>query len=142
MSFNRARWLTPAVTGESTRAEIVAVCDCFLPQVYKLAAEYRASAKQEPEWTAYRNYEEMYDKEDLDAVMIATSDHARVWSKYSAEHFVPQKASQRVCQVAYFGRWDGHLNTRTFLTIDVTRATARTVLEGFSDHAFQVATHQ
>jgi len=75
---NRAKWLTRAVIRESKRAEIVAVCDCFLPQVDKLAAEYRASAKKEPEWTAYQNYEEMYDKEDLDAVMIATPDHARV----------------------------------------------------------------
>ena len=75
---NRAKWLTRAVTRESTRAEIVAVCDCFLPQIDKLAAEYRSSTKKEPEWTAYQDYGEMYDKEDLDAVMIATPDHARV----------------------------------------------------------------
>jgi len=75
---NRAKWLTRAVSREGSRAEIVAVCDCFLPQVDKLADEYRASAKAEPQWTRYQNYEEMYDKEDIDAVIIATPDHARV----------------------------------------------------------------
>lgn len=75
---NRAKWLSRAVARESNRAEIVAACDCFLPQVDKLAAEYRASVKKEPRWTAYQNYKEMYDKKDLDAVMIATPDHARV----------------------------------------------------------------
>ena len=75
---NRAKWLTRALSRDADRAEMVAVCDCHLPQVEILADEYRKSAKGEPHWTAYQNYEEMIDKEDLDAVMIATPDHVRV----------------------------------------------------------------
>lgn len=75
---NRAKWLTRALSRDADRAELVSVCDCHLPQVEVLADEYRNSAKGEPHWTAYQNYEEMFDKEDLDAVMIATPDHVRV----------------------------------------------------------------
>ncbi len=75
---NRAKWLTRALSREADRAEMVAVCDCHLPQVESLAAEYRESTKGEPRWAVYQNYEEMFDKEDLDAVMIATPDHVRV----------------------------------------------------------------
>jgi hypothetical protein len=74
----RARWLSRSISRESDRAELVAVCDCYLPQVDKLAADYRESVQAKPRWTAYQNYEEMYDREDLDAVMIATPDHVRV----------------------------------------------------------------
>lgn len=74
----RARWLTRAMSRETDRAEVVAVCDCFLPQVDKLAAEYEGTVQAKPRWTAYQDYEEMYDKEDLDAVIIATPDHVRV----------------------------------------------------------------
>ena len=79
-----------------------------------------------------------------------------MWSKYSAEHFVRQKASQRVCQLGYFGRCDGHLNTRSILIIDFTganananananakaNAKAKAGLGGFSDQAFQAAMHR
>lgn len=75
---NRAKWLTRALSREAVRAELVAVCDCHLPQVQALSAEYRKSNKVEPHWSIYQNYEEMFDKEDLDAVMIATPDHVRV----------------------------------------------------------------
>ena len=74
----RARWLSRAIAREEDRAELVAVCDCYLPQVDNLAAEYRKSLQVTPRWTTYQNYEEMYDREDLDAVMIATPDHVRV----------------------------------------------------------------
>ena len=74
----RARWLSRCMARERARAELVAVCDCYLPQVAALAADYEQSARVKPQWTAYQNYEEMYDKEDLDAVIIATPDHARV----------------------------------------------------------------
>ena len=30
---NRAKWLTRALSRESHRAELVAVCDCYLPQI-------------------------------------------------------------------------------------------------------------
>ena len=75
---NRAKWLSRCMAREGARAELVAVCDCYLPQVDTLAADYEQSAKAKPQWTAYQNYEEMYDTEDLDAVIIATPDHARV----------------------------------------------------------------
>lgn len=75
---NRAKWLTRALSREGDRAEMIAVCDCHLPQVETLADEYRKSTKSDPRWTAYQNYEEMFEKEDLDAVMIATPDHIRV----------------------------------------------------------------
>ena len=75
---NRAKWLSRCMARESARTELVAVCDCYLPQVDALAADYEQSARAKPQWTAYQNYEEMYDKEDLDAVIIATPDHARV----------------------------------------------------------------
>ena len=75
---NRAKWLSRCMAQETDRAELVAVCDCYLPQVDALAADYEQSAQVKPQWAAYQNYEEMYDKEDLDAVIIATPDHARV----------------------------------------------------------------
>ena len=74
----RARWLSRAISRESARAELVAVCDCYLPQIDKLADEFRATVKQEPQWSKWQNYEEMFESEDLDAVMIATPDHVRV----------------------------------------------------------------
>jgi predicted dehydrogenase len=75
---NRAKWLSRCMAREGARAELVAVCDCYLPQVDTLAADYEQTTKVKPQWAAYQNYEEMYDSEDLDAVIIATPDHARV----------------------------------------------------------------
>ena len=74
---NRAKWLSRCMARESARAELVAVCDCYLPQVDTLAADYEQSTHAKPRWAAYQNYEEMYDTEDLDGVMIATPDHAQ-----------------------------------------------------------------
>ena len=74
----RAKWLSRALSRESDRAELVAVCDCFLPQVDLLAAEYRKGSQTDPQWNVYQNYEDMYDTADLDGVVIATPDHARV----------------------------------------------------------------
>ena len=74
----RAKWLSRAISRESDRADLVAVCDCFLPQIDKLADDYRSIVKQEPRWSKWQNYEEMFESEDLDAVMIATPDHVRV----------------------------------------------------------------
>jgi len=75
---NRAKWLTRALYRDNDRAELVAVSDCYLPQIDKLADEYQKATNAEPIWTAYQNYEEMYETEDLDAVMIATPDHVRI----------------------------------------------------------------
>ncbi|MEO1527644.1 MAG: Gfo/Idh/MocA family oxidoreductase [Planctomycetota bacterium] len=75
---NRAKWLTRALSRESHRAELVAVCDCYLPQIDVLAADNKKDPKAGESWQRYQNYEQMFDREDLDAVMIATPDHVRV----------------------------------------------------------------
>lgn len=75
---NRAKWLTRALSRESQRAELVAVCDCYLPQIDALAADDKKNPKTGDSWKRYQNYEQMFDSEDLDAVIIATPDHVRV----------------------------------------------------------------
>ncbi|NNJ24725.1 Gfo/Idh/MocA family protein [Alienimonas chondri] len=74
----RARWLLRALLRDGDRSRLVAVCDCHLPQVAALAEEYQKQIGQEPKWAVYQNYEEFYDREELDAVVIATPDHVRV----------------------------------------------------------------
>jgi len=75
---NRAKWLTRALARESHRAELVAVCDCFLPQIDVLAADNKDNPNAGDSWKRYQNYEQMFEQEELDAVMIATPDHVRV----------------------------------------------------------------
>ncbi len=74
----RARWLTRALSRESHRAKLVAVCDCYLPQIDVLAADNKKDPQAGDAWKRYQNYEQMLEQEDLDAVMIATPDHVRV----------------------------------------------------------------
>ena len=74
----RAKWLTRTLSRESDRAELVAVCDCYLPQIDVLAADNKNDPKAGDSWKRYQNYEQMFEQEDLDAVMIATPDHVRV----------------------------------------------------------------
>lgn len=75
---NRAKWLTRALSRESDRAELVAVCDCYLPQIDVLAADNKNDPKAGAAWARYQDYEQMFEQEELDAVMIATPDHVRV----------------------------------------------------------------
>lgn len=75
---NRAKWLTRALSRESHRAELVAVCDCYLPQIDLLAADNKTDSKAGNSWKRYQNYEQMFDQEELNAVIIATPDHVRV----------------------------------------------------------------
>ncbi|MFN3153228.1 Gfo/Idh/MocA family protein [Bremerella sp.] len=75
---NRAKWLTRALSREASRSELVSVCDCYLPQVDGLASEHRKNLNADPKWNVYQNYEELLASDDLDAVIIATPDHARV----------------------------------------------------------------
>ncbi len=75
---NRAKWLTRALSRESHRAELVAVCDCYLPQIDALAADNKSNPKAGAAWKRYQNYEQMFDQEEFDAVIIATPDHVRV----------------------------------------------------------------
>ncbi len=74
----RAKWLTRALSRESHRAELVAVCDCYLPQIDALAADNKNDPKAGDSWKRYQNYELMFEQEELDAVIIATPDHVRV----------------------------------------------------------------
>ena len=75
---NRAKWLTRALSRESHRAELVAVCDCYLPQIDALAADNKNDPKAGISWKRYQKYEQMFEQEELDAVIIATPDHVRV----------------------------------------------------------------
>jgi predicted dehydrogenase len=75
---NRAKWLTRALSRESHRAELVAVCDCYLPQIDVLAADNKNDPRAGDSWKRYQDYEQMFEQEELDAVIIATPDHVRV----------------------------------------------------------------
>lgn len=74
----RAKWLTRALSRESHRAELIAVCDCYLPQIDLLAADNKNDPQAGDSWRRFQNYEQMFEQEDLDAVVIATPDHVRV----------------------------------------------------------------
>jgi hypothetical protein len=51
---------------------IVAICDCFR-QRYEEALKVKGK-----NWNTYQYYQKMFEKEKLDAVVVATTDHARV----------------------------------------------------------------
>jgi hypothetical protein len=74
----RAKWLTRALSRESHRAELVAVCDCHLPQIDLLASDNKDIPGAGDSWKRYQNYEQMFEQEEVHAVMIATPDHVRV----------------------------------------------------------------
>jgi predicted dehydrogenase len=56
-----------------THADIVAVADCFLPRIDEAAKITPGSEK----WKRYQNYQDMLEKEKLDAVFVPTPTHAR-----------------------------------------------------------------
>ncbi len=53
-------------------AQIASVCDCFLKR-----AEEHAKTKK-ARWRIHQDYRKLLDEKDLDAVVIATTDHGRV----------------------------------------------------------------
>jgi predicted dehydrogenase len=52
-------------------AKIVAAADCFLQRANE------AAKRRNADWKIYQDYRKMFDAEKLDAVIIATPDHAR-----------------------------------------------------------------
>ncbi len=51
---------------------IVAISDVYVQRMNE------AKAGRNPDWRMYQDYREMLDKEKLDAVVVATPDHARL----------------------------------------------------------------
>jgi len=65
----RARQLMDHVPKDG---RIVAICDCYRQRYVETLAQKGTN------WKTYQYYPEMFDKENLDAVVVATPDHARV----------------------------------------------------------------
>jgi predicted dehydrogenase len=66
---NRARQLMDQVPAPG---RIISLADC-----YTLRAEEAAKQKSRADWKLYQDYREMFDAEQLDAVIVGTPDHAR-----------------------------------------------------------------
>lgn len=54
---------------------VVAVCDCFQPRIDAM----RNSVGKDQNWKGYTDFRQMIEKENLDAVMVETTTHARAW---------------------------------------------------------------
>jgi len=55
---------------------IAAVCDCFRPRVDSFL---KNGADKGQQWNGYLDFREMFEKENLDGVMVETTTHARAW---------------------------------------------------------------
>jgi predicted dehydrogenase len=71
----RGRYLSSVI---SEQANLVAVCDCYSLRFDELAARHQKQDGATVKWNTYQNYDRMFDREKLDAVVIATPDHGRV----------------------------------------------------------------
>lgn len=56
------------------QGQILAVCDCFLARAHDTNAK-----KGEGKWAVYQDHRELLDRKDIDAVIVGTPDHARVY---------------------------------------------------------------
>ncbi len=65
---NRARQLIDQIPASG---RVVAAADCFINRAADAAKERKA------DWKIYQDYRQMLDREKLDAVIVATPDHAR-----------------------------------------------------------------
>ena len=65
----RARQLMDHVPADG---RIVAICDCYRQRCIETLQQKGTS------WKTYQDYRRMFDEENLDAVVVATPDHARV----------------------------------------------------------------
>ncbi len=54
---------------------IAAVCDCFKPRV----DGFVGNVGKRQDWKGYTDFRQMIEKENLDAVMVETTTHARAW---------------------------------------------------------------
>ncbi len=67
-----------SIVGESRGIpdlRIVAICDCFKP----LCDAFVRAVGKDQNWATYEDFRQMYDKENLDGVMVETTTHARAW---------------------------------------------------------------
>lgn len=70
---NRARMIGEAADVKGFK--VVAVCDCLK----KRAVDYAREMSKGEKWGVYEDFREMIEKEQLDAVMVETTTHARAW---------------------------------------------------------------
>jgi predicted dehydrogenase len=57
--------------------QMVALCDCFEPQIDRIRGTYDAQGSAD--WNAYTDFRKMIETENLDGVLIETTTHARAW---------------------------------------------------------------
>jgi predicted dehydrogenase len=98
---------------------VVSICDCYTKQM-DLAIAKNAAAK----WAPYQDYRKMIDAENLDAVVVATTDQNRVL------------ACIRVCQAGL------DLYAEKPLTLTVAEGRALVAAVRKFDRVCQVGTHQ
>jgi predicted dehydrogenase len=68
----RARWILKDDTLPG--ADVVAIADCYLTRLDEAASQVPGGEK----WRKYQYYQQMFEKEKLDAVFVETTCHARV----------------------------------------------------------------
>lgn len=106
--------------GLNKHADIVAVADCFLPQI----DEARKLLPNAGKVNAYQDYRKLLEKEKLDAVFIPTTTHARV----------------SIAMEAMAAGLDVYAEKPVALTVTEGRALARAV--AYYKRVFQAGTQQ
>ncbi len=99
--------------GNSPQARIVAIADVNLPRAQQMAAKYQAAV--------YKDYRELLERKDVDAVITATPEHWRaltcIHACQAGKDIYAQKPiadveighrSATVCHLGNIARWTGH----------------------------------
>ncbi len=115
-SGSRAEYLIEHLPAEG---QIVAICDCDAEKMEGLLQR-----NGNPKWAAYQDFRQLIDRQKMDAVMVATVDHARVLATILA------------CQAGL----DVYAEKPLTLTIGEGQALVRAVRK--YDRVLQVGTHQ